>query len=92
MLVMAYTDTYLLESDLTGYTKHSFDVVTLAGMDGAPGLLVLNQYGLTTDMDALATRVSRPFTRLLVGVEDPRDPAAVERVRASLSWPSYPPF
>lgn len=89
---MAFTDTHILESDLVGITKHDFDVVALAGMDGSAGLLVLNQFGLTTDMDLLASRVRLPFTRLLVGVENPKDPAAVERVLTQLSWPSYPPF
>jgi hypothetical protein len=92
MSTMAYTDTLILESDLAGMTKHDFDVVALAGMDGRVGALVQNQFGVETDMEELAQRVSRAFTRLLVGVENPRDPAAVERIRAELRWPSYPPF
>lgn len=90
--VMAYTDTLILESDLAGLTKHHFEVVALAGMDGAAGLVVLNQFGMEADMELLAQRVRRPITRLLVGVEHPGDLAALERVRAALSWPSYPPF
>jgi hypothetical protein len=31
MTTMAYTDTLILESDLTGITKHDFNVVALAG-------------------------------------------------------------
>ncbi|RYG88002.1 MAG: hypothetical protein EON59_05755 [Alphaproteobacteria bacterium] len=89
---MAYIDIHLLESELDGITKHRYLVVALAGMDGSVGELVSNQFGLDTDMEALAQRTQRPFTRLLVGVENPRDPAAVERVRQALSWPSYPPF
>ncbi|WP_457425595.1 hypothetical protein [Roseateles sp. P5_E7] len=89
---MAYIDTHILESELAGTTKHDFDVVALAGMGGSVGALVTNQFGVATDMDELATRVRRPFTRLLVGVEDPRDPATVERVRAQLRFPDYPPF
>jgi len=89
---MDYTDTHLLESDLEDTTKHSFDVVALAGMDGRVGALVQNRFGMETEMDKLAQRVCRPFTRLLVGVEDPQDPAAVDRVRSELSWPNYPPF
>ncbi|MFG6433000.1 hypothetical protein [Roseateles sp. LYH14W] len=68
------------------------EVVALAGMNEAARAVVLNQYGMETDMELLAQRVRRPFTRLLVGIEDPSDLAALERVRAALSWPSYPPF
>jgi hypothetical protein len=92
MTAMNYKDTLILEADLAGITKHDFDIVALAGMDGGVGALVLNQFGMETDMDELAQRVRQPFTRLVVGVEDPRDPGAVERVRAELRWPSYPPF
>lgn len=88
---MAYVDTYVLEADIT-CTKHAFDVVALASMAGSPGLLVSNQFGLARDMEQLAARLSRPFTRLLVGVENPNDPAAVERVRCAIAWPDYPPF
>lgn len=89
---MAYIDTVILESDLVGITKDDFAIVAPAGMDGGVGALVMNQFGKDTDMDQLAQRARRPFTRLLVGVENPSDLAAVERVRAELRWPSYPPF
>lgn len=89
---MTYTDKYVLESDLDGITKHDFEVVMLTGMDGNVGALVLNQYGMGADMEQLAQKVQRRFSRLLVGVEDANDAMAVERVRSALSWPNYPPF
>ncbi|MEO6279844.1 hypothetical protein [Roseateles sp.] len=89
---MAYPDTLILESDLAGLTKQLFEVVALAGMEGAAGAVVVNQFGMEADMEQQAHRVHRPFTRLLIGIEDSGDLAAIERVRAALSWPSYPPF
>ncbi|MEO6280144.1 hypothetical protein [Roseateles sp.] len=67
-----------LEADLCGVTKHDFDVVALAGMSGQVGALVKNRFGLEIDRETLSRHVRRSISRLLVGVEDPNDAAAVQ--------------
>ncbi len=85
---MAYLDTCIIESDAPGIAADDFDIVALTGIDGQVGAVVMNTFGMDTDVEQL--QLLRPVARLLVSVADPHE--AADRIRRALRWEARAPF